>query len=318
MKLLSIVPLFFAIVYPNAAARAQAQTIVFSGSRLPGPRPVAVYARYHGVRYPVVGAKGTTPLVLVDGHKLTADFEQGIAFGAGDVYAPGSVSIQNLKASYVTLETVLEDYGSLKDHSAFGLDFEATLIADHRLEDVYVVFIAFDRAQELQEDAKPQFIAYVKSVGTLTPEKPRRMFQHFNNLWSKKASYCCVEVFSGGRQVKCSGSIDSFDIFLDQVERYNLRSTIEARSKGPDVPPALFRSVPLDLPDSLKMKYGGKFVRVKIDISDDGTVADMTPVDFNDSDLAACLGRSIRCWLFLPRVSHGTLVDQPITLRLPL
>jgi hypothetical protein len=294
-------------------------TLVLGAQTAPGPqlpdRPAAALSKYKGSWAPVVGAEGGAPIVGVAGGQQTLEANAGIAFGVGDHYADGFVTITEVHVTDVPPTTDAEQAVTLSTGiKATAVVFEADLTPDIDLAGAYAVLISPPPGQS--PDA-PSLASFVHQIGPLPAGKATHLSVVLPKLSQVVEQKWSVLVFVAGRQVRSTGMGEFLPTYLDRIETISLRKRIADRvAKGADAPIAVFRQMPLGLPDGIKAKYQGTTVKASVSINAEGRVVGVKPVGLADTDLADALSRGFGTWLFLPPVKAGAAV--PASAIIPL
>ena len=260
----------------------------------------ALFVEYHGKMEPVIAARGTEPVIVKDGKRVSV---RSGKFGMGkvDEFFPAFVAVKDIEVrdSYIQLS----EGGDINHTFELKAEFDSSYV----LKDVFVL-LEF----EFNSGEKSLFL---NQVGDLAPHKSQ--FIHLAAPMSGPLGECkyLVHIFSCGVEVFHSQLPFSLrESILDQM--------IAKRIAGaPDGKPQPFIGPPPDYPKQLKKSRIKGTVRLHFTIRANGEVKNPTIVSASDPAFGEAALDSIRIWRFLPRIKGGhpveTAVDLPVEFEPP-
>jgi hypothetical protein len=299
---MKLVPSLFALPILCMAVGAQAAD---TPQQLPD-RPAAVLANQEGRWSSVVGAIGDAPIVNDNGNRSTLKGKMRIVVTPGGHYGGGFVTISDVYSKDIqrtndpTLEADMAD-SMPEDMDATTQTLKANLTPDTDIPGAYAVFISSPPEQESK--AVPSLAVLLREIGDLKAGVQAPI----SVVLPKRESGWNLLVFAGGRQVRSTDMGRLLPAYFDKLESDSLGKTIADRNaKGADAPIAIFREMPLGLPEAIVAKYKGKTIKVGITVGSDGRVTQAAPVGLDDADLSDAISKGFSHWLFVPPVKNGT------------
>jgi hypothetical protein len=230
------------------------------GGNLP-ERPIQVLGAHAGRVYPVVNANGSRPVVLVEGNRLDAQEDGGLFVVPASGFGPGH-------AKFIDLQLTHFDRGREGSHFESKSDFIGWVESTELLERCFVLVVVVDERDFLLDTKEPGYGAALVDVGRLEPSDRKKFTLTFPGIARQTRLRWLTALFSNGQQVRCDGGIGSFSTFLDRRERYRLKKETTARAKaGLDLPVALFRTMPIELNESLRSRWVGTRAEVELTIN---------------------------------------------------
>ena len=296
------------LLLPRAACGADQLKLDFRPER-----PAMVYLEEGDEELPLVASADNQPVVMKNGRRTPRGKSQ-LSIARTDAYAPGKVELRNVETNGHTLQVYSSGGSWTSEKIAVDSRFKVTLQADRDMEDVFVVVLIFD---EIGDPSVPvRYGLWLVDVGHLQAGVPKPISRRFQALAGDERRVVCPIVFSGGRQVQEEHSRQVLPWFFAALDREIHRSLLTRRQQGPDAPPDLFRTFPIELPPALREKYAGRTATVRIRINWEGRVDDVILEQLDDPELDALLQRQLRAWLLLPRIKQGHPIGESI--RIPL
>jgi len=279
-------------------------------------RPAAALSKYKDSWAPVIGAEAGAPIIAANGSPVTLESTSGIALSVGDHYADGFVTVTDTHSTDVPMTNDAEAAATMATSvRATAVTFEANLVPDIDIPGAYALLVCSPPDQKA--DAPPSLAVMACQIGDLQAGKQKHLALVLPKLRDDEGPGWTVLVFSAGREVRSTGMSGVLPAYFDRIETLSLRKRIAERvAKGSDAPIAVFRQMPLGLPDELKAKYHGTTVKAEVSVNAEGGVVSAAPVGMSDPDLSAAIGRGFAYWLFLPPVKNGAAA--PASAIIPL
>jgi hypothetical protein len=305
-------PLRALVAVPLLATALAAQTD--AGAPLPD-RPAVALSRYKDAWVPVVGVEGGAPVALDNSGRVTLPPDSGIALSVGSRFADGFVTVGQAHFTDVPSTTDPDTAEAMAFDMKSGVQtFEADLTADAEVPGAYALFVR-TQAPAKPEEA-PRLMVISKPIGDLQPGRATHVSARLPKPPDGATDWNLL-VFTAGRQVRTTGMGAVMPAYFDRMEAVALRRRIaEREEKHESAPLAVFREMPLGLPDTVEAKYRGETVKVRVAVNADGQVTSATPVGVDDPGLSAALGRGFGTWLFVPKVKDGA--PEPASAIVPL
>ena len=297
-------------------------TLAIGAQEIPAPqlpdRPAAAITRYKGDWIPVVGADFDAPVVMDSGKPVTLGKAAPIMITLGEAYAPGFVTIASVYTSDVPVANDAATAAQMAtDMRATVVLLVADLSSDVTVPDAYALLVACPPG--LKPGDPPQLAAMVHRIGELAAGKPFHLSVRLPKITQEEGPGWCVLVCSEGRQLRSTGMDMLLPGYFDRLENVALRRRIEARAdKGVDAPIAVFRQMPLGLPDEVRSRYRGMTVNVDVRVNLEGRVVWVKPINVNDPELTTLLMKGFATWLFLPPVREGSLASGKVIVPIKL
>jgi hypothetical protein len=290
------------LALPLLTVAISAQT----ASTLPD-RPAAAITNYKGTWLPVVGTNNNAAVVVSEGNPIPLAPNAGIVLTVGDHYADGFVTLKDVFSADVPTSNDLETAATSTQMKPTQVTLQASLTSDVDIPDAYALLIAY--APSKNPDAAPMLAVVAHTVGDLKAGVEKHMTAVLPKLSQDEGPGWSILVFDAGRQVRSSTMGEVLPGYFDRIEAGSLKKRIAERvDKRVDAPIAVFRQMPLGLPDAVKAKYHGTTLKVEIKVSSDGHVVSAKPVGVADGDLWEALNKGFATWLFLPPVKDGAAV----------
>jgi TonB family protein len=260
----------------------------------------ALFVEYHGKMEPVIAARGTEPVIVKDGKRVSV---RGGKFGMGKVeeFFPAFVAVKDIEVRDSYLQ--LSGGGDINHTFELKAEFDSSYV----LKDVFVVLeFEFDRGEKS---------LFLNQVGDLAPHKSQ--FIHLAAPMSGPLGdgKYLVHIFSCGVEVFHSQLPFFFrESMLDQM--------IAKRIAGaPDGKPQPFIGPPPEYPRKFTKSRIKGSARLHFTIRTNGAVENPTIVTASDPAFGEAALDSIRMWRFLPRIKAGrpieTSVDLPMEFEPP-
>jgi hypothetical protein len=201
--------------------------------------------------------------------------------------------------------------------AATSVTLRANLTSDVDIPDAYALLITYRPTKN--PDDPPMLAVIVHSIGDLKAGASKSLTATLPKFNQAEGQGWSILVFDAGRQVRSTGMGDVLPGYLDRIELNSLKKRLADRvSKRVDAPIAVFRQMPLGLPDAVKAKYHGTTIKVEIRVSADGHVVSAKPLGNTDTELWGALESGFATWLFLPPMKDGTLVPGSAIIPLKL
>jgi hypothetical protein len=306
-------PIRCLVALPILALSVGAQAV--ADPQLPD-RAAAALTMYKDRLWPIVGAEGNAPIIVADGNQVTLGASASIAVSVGDRYADGFVKIDDLLTVDVPPSNDPNDIAS-NEMKASQVDVRATLTSAIDIPDAYAILITYPPSKN--PDAAPMLAAVVHKIGDLTAGRETRISVRLPKLAQDEGPSWSILLFDAGRQVRSTGMDKLLPGYLDRLETAALKKRIADRlGKGADAPIAVFRQMPLSLPDPIKAKYHGTTIKVEVRVGPEGRVVWARPVGLSDADLLEALNKGFANWLFLPPMKDGSVAPGSAIIPLKL
>jgi hypothetical protein len=260
-----------------------------------------------GQRLVIVGYKGTNPVVLKDGSKLTVH-DARVSIIPGEAFAPGVVTIDQAEAtSQTNWQRINGEYAEQRYNI-----FYAKLTADRELSDVYLILLEFE---DLNGDysGAPKVAILGTAVGHMEAGVKKTVSADFPPLLSKRQLHWVALVFSGGVQVHSGSGEGLLDNLFDMVDHVGLQKVIEERRYGSH-PLMVYRRFPFKFDDEMKTKYHGQTVRLNVSITAEGTLDYVQSDSGSDDLLTREVARQMATWLFIPKIENGGPLESSVVL----
>jgi hypothetical protein len=303
------IPFDFGTRFLNMRPRPLAALLVLSAARLFGDtfslhtdqipsRPGIPVAYVDGKRQMIVGFRGNTPVVLVDGARVTAR-DARMSIIPGQAFAPGYVNVDN--GNSTQWKKTYNIYGDVRKENY--TTFDGTFTADRDYKDVYLLLLEFEDVGGIFAEA-PKVAILGSEVGQLEAGKKKTVHSSYPELVSDKQLHWVALVFDAGVQIHCSTDANLLDGLFDALDHVALQKVIAQRSSG-DYPIMVFRQFPMAFEDGVKAAFAGRTVRMRLHVAPSGLL------DFVDTDENGCgdlIGEMVvqmHYWLFLPRIKDG-------------
>ncbi len=294
------------VALPFFALALGAQTV--ANPQLPD-RPAAAITNYKDAWLPVVGADHNSVIVVSNGNPVTLGPNAGIVLSVGDRYAPGFVTIADLEVADVPVTNDPETAATMRQMEPTLQKLTANVTSDVDIPDAYTLIVTHaPPAANAGPDAPPMLAIVVQAAGDLKAGVATHLSALLPKISKEENQAWSILVFDQGREVRSTGMGDLLPAYLDRMDTISLKKRIADRAeRRADAPIAVFRQMPLGLPDAVKAKYHGTTVKVEIRVSADGHVVSAKPVGLSDPDLWTALDKGFGNWLFLPPVKDGAL-----------
>jgi hypothetical protein len=303
------------VALPVLTLAIGAQAIALS--QLPD-RPAAAITNYKDTWLPVVGADHNAAIVVFNGNAVTLGAGAGIVLTVGDRYADGFVTIKDAYSSDVPFTNDAQTAASMANEvKSTSVRLQAGLTSDIDIPDAYALLITYPPSKS--PDAPPILAVMVQGIGDLKAGVAAHLSAVLPKLEQEEGQGWSILVFDAGRQVRSTGMGALLPGYFDRIEAISLKKRIAERvEKRADAPIAVFRQMPLGLPDPIKAKYHGTTIKVEVRVSVEGRVVSAKPVGLTDPDLWEALSRGFANWLFLPPVKDGALAPASAVIPLKL
>jgi hypothetical protein len=286
-------------------------------SQLPD-RPAAAVTNYKDAWLPVLGADGNAPIIVAGGSPVTLSSSAGIMLTVGDHYAEGFVTIKDLYCADAPTTNDAQTAATMANEmKATMVILEASLDSDIDIPDAYAFLITYLPSKN--PDAAPMLAVMVQGLGDLKAGAQKHLKVVLPKFDQQEDQGWNILVFDAGRQVRSTGMGEILPGYFDRIENASLKKRIAERvEKRADAPIAVFRQMPLGLPDSIKAKYHGSTIKVEVRVSVEGRVVSAKPVGLPDPDIWEALNKGFGNWLFLPSMRDGSLVPSSAIIPLKL
>lgn len=289
-----------ATVFAMTAGRARAD--------LP-ERPGIPVVYVEGKKCLIVGFSGTTPVALVNGEKKRSSSDH-TSIVPGERFADGMVKVSEAHGYNET-----SDYNMMGTHTVDRyFIFNGTLTADRDLKDVFILLLDFEDLGTAY-DVPPRIAILGKSVGDLVANKEKTIDADFPQLKTKARTRWTLLLFSGGIAVHTSYGNRTLDGLFNLEDHVGLQKAIAARNSG-NLQVMIYRHFPFKFVDEIKAKYAGKTVKLRLRISEDGTLDNIENGNELDPSLARDATFQLSNWLFVPAVQDGRAVEATATIPL--
>ncbi|MGD0041743.1 MAG: hypothetical protein ABSE84_15305 [Isosphaeraceae bacterium] len=259
-------------------------------------------------------------MINANGSPATLKGKPIVMLTPGSRYANGFVTVSDVYARDVLRTNAPSEDVDMTESMRVDMEpvsevLRATLTADVAIPGAYAVLIAYP---VVPSSDVPQPLAVVlHSLGDLKAGIRTDLSVVLPKLGQSDEQGWSILVFSGSRQVRCTGMDRILPGYFDRIEAFKLRKLISQQiAKGADERIAVYREMPLGLPGPILAKYHSKTIDVEIAVGADGRVVRAAPVGVNDEDLTSALMDGFSSWLFLPSMRHG--VPEPGSVILPL
>jgi hypothetical protein len=293
----------FLTALPFLALVLGAQTL--ADSQLPD-RPAAAVTNYKDAWLPVVGADHSSAIVVSGGTPVTLGPNAGIMLSVGDKYAGGFVTIADVDLSDVPVTNDPETAATMRQMEPTLQSLKANLTSDVDIPDAYALIVS--KAPTSSPDAPPLLAVVVQAIGDLKAGATAHLSATLPKISKDESHTWSVLVFDAGREVRSTGMGELLPAYFDRIDAIGLRKRIADRAdRRVDAPIAVFRQMPLGLPDPVKAKYHGTTVKVEIKVNVEGRVVSAKPVGPSDPDLWNALDKGFSTWLFIPPVKDGVV-----------
>jgi hypothetical protein len=280
-------------------------------------RPAAAITNYKGAWLPVVGTNNNAAVVVSSGSPVSLALNAGIMLTVGDRYADGFVTVKDAFSADVPTSNDLETAATTTEMKPTQVNLQANLTSDIDIPDAYALLIAY--APSKNPDAAPMLAVVAHTIGDLKAGVEKHLSVKLPKLGQDEGPGWSILVFDAGRQVRSSTMGEILPGYFDRIEAGSLKKRIAERiDKRVDAPIAVFRQMPLGLPDAVKAKYHGTTLKVEIRVSIDGHVVSAKPVGVADADLWEALNKGFSTWLFLPPVKDGAPVPTSAVIPVKL
>jgi hypothetical protein len=253
-----------------------------------------------------------SPIVISNGTQVTLEANTSLALTVGDHYSPGFVDVKDVTFTDIPVTNDPEQAATDVNMRPVAETVGATLQANSDIPGAYAVLIGSPPNEK--PDGPPSLAVRAVLIGDLQADKPQHFTARVPKLRSDGTPDWSLLVFASGREVRSTGMGVVLPGYFDRLETLSLKRRIADRvAKGVDAQVAVFRQMPLGIPDAVKAKYKGTTVNVQVTVAPDGRVIAAEPVGKIDSDLSAAMEKGFSTWLFLPPVKNGaTTPSKPI------
>jgi hypothetical protein len=291
----------YLIALPFLALATGAQT----PPQLPD-RPAAAITNYKDTWLPVVGTVNSAAVVVFSGSPVTLGLNTGIMLSVGDHYADGFVTVKDVSLNDVPASTDLEAAATTSTLKATTETLQANLTSDVDIPDAYALLITYVPSKT--PDAAPKLAVVPHTIGDLKAGVQKHLLAVLPKFDEDENTAWSILVFDAGRQVRSTTMGEILPGYFDRIDAASLKKRIAERAdKRVDAPIAIFRQMPLGIPDAVKAKYHGTTMKVEVRVSAEGHVVSAKPVGIADTDLWEALNKGFSTWLFLPPVKDGVL-----------
>lgn len=281
---------------------------VIAKQQLPD-RPAAVVTSLDGTWVPVVGVDGNAPVVDSNGSRVVLNRTVGVVLTPSDRYADGFITISD---EYLTDVPVTNDPDTAStmpnEMQATSNVLSAGLTADVNIPGAYALLISLPPGQS--PDSPPPLAVVMHNIGDLRAGVQAHLSVVLPKAGANEGEGWSILVFAAGQQVRCTEMGKVLPGYFDRIETIAQRKRIAERvDKGADAPIAVFRKMPLGLPEPIKTKYRGTTIKVEINVGADGRLIWAKPIGVTDADLWGALNKGFASWLFLPPVKEGAALS---------
>jgi hypothetical protein len=302
----------YLIALPLLALATRAQT----PTQLPD-RPAVAITNYKDTWLPVVGTDNNAAVVVSNGSTVTLGKNAGIVLTVGDRYADGLVTVKDAFTTDVPASTDLQEAATSSTLKSTMETLQVDLTSDIDIPDAYAFLITYPPSKT--PDGAPMLAVVPHTIGDLKAGVQKHISAVLPKLGQDEGPAWSILVFDAGRQVRSTTMGEILPGYFDRIDAASLKKRIAERAdKRVDAPIAVFRQMPLGLPDAVKAKYHGTTLKVEVKVSVDGHVVSAKPVGVADPDLWEALNRGFSTWLFLPPVKDGALVPTSAIIPLKL
>lgn len=300
------------IALPLLALATSAQTT----PQLPD-RPAAAITNYKDTWLPVVGTAADAAVVVSNGSTVTLGKNAGIVLTVGDRYADGLVTAKDVFSTDVPASSDLQEAATSSTLKSTMVTLQADLTSDVDIPDAYALLISYPPSKT--PDAAPMLAVVPHTIGDLKAGVQKHISAVLPKFGRDEGPAWSILVFDAGRQVRSTTMGEILPGYFDRIEAASLKKRIAERAeKRADAPIAVFRQMPLGLPDAVKAKYHGTTLKVEVRVSVDGHVVSAKPVGVADPELWEALNKGFSTWLFLPPVKDGNLVPTSAVIPVKL
>ncbi len=271
-------------------------------------RPAAAITNYKDAWLPVVGTDNNAAVVVSGGNPVTLGKNAGIVLTVGDRYADGYVTVKDVFTSDVPVTNDAQTAATMANEmKPTSVTLEATLTSDIDIPDAYAFLITYPPTKT--PDAAPMLAVVAHTIGDLKAGVAAHLSAVLPKLDQEEGKGWSILVFDAGRQVRSSTMGEVLPGYFDRIEAASLKKRIADRiEKRVDAPIAVFRQMPLGLPDAVKTKYHGTTLKVEIRVSIEGRVISARPVGLADPDLWELRSKQFRQISFISsHLTVGTL-----------
>jgi hypothetical protein len=310
----------------SAATLVQAKWISEQGAP-PPLHPTIIEGSYKGKLMPIVAVSGESPRVEVDGKlkRPSGRLSDRYTPARGAYFAPGSLAMKDLKgsASKTNLVLMFSDGGEVSGGTLSARsDFSATVTPTQDYADVYIAIIFFDQGYLEGTAESPgatvQFSAIKPLVGGR--ENKVKLVFGYQDFGERRTGFFPL-FFTHGIEIKsdqCEMIARFFRRREDSLHRAILQGYL-AKHSGESLGLVPYLKIPPLLPDGTDYGALPRSISPSFMVNEEGRVESLQLQRGLPADVAYELGRTLRGWLFLPRLANGrparTMVTLPIVLR---
>ncbi len=293
----------------------------------PPLHPTIIYGTFKGRTLPIVGVAGQTPQVEVDGALKRLGTGRKVRFEPrrGSDYAPGEVSLRNLRASSSRTNLVLMfsnggqvSGGTLNARS----DFSATVVPTQDYTDCYVAIVFFDQAyldgDTPVHNASVQF-ARIPDLKAGVENEVTLNFNYIDNTGGRLGFFPLF--FTRGLEIRSDQCLVVAQFFRRMEDRLHdaLVAAYLEKNAGKSARPEAYLRIPPLFLGADDLDRAPAEAEVSFMVSEEGRVENLqfdTPLPGGVRDV---LHRTLGAWLFFPRLSEGrparTMVRMPLSLK---
>lgn len=310
----------------GAATLVKAQWISNQGPP-PPLHPTIIEGSYKGKLLPIVDVSGESPRVEVDGKlkRPSGRFSDRYSPARGAYFAPGSLAMKDLQgsASKTNLVLMFSDGGQVSGGTLSARsDFSATVTPTQDYKDVYIAIIFFDQGYLEGTSDSPgatvQFSAIKPLVGGR--ENKVKLTFGFQDFGERRTGFFPL-FFTHGIEIKsdqCEMIARFFRRREDSLHRSILQGYLEKHT-GESLGLVPYLKIPPLLPEGTDFNALPRSISPSFMVNEEGRVESLQLQRGLPDNVAYELGRTLRGWLFLPRIKDGrpmrTMVTVPMVLH---
>lgn len=268
-------------------------------------RPAAVVTNHDGAWMAVVGVDANAPVVDANGSRLVLNRTAGVLLTPSDRYAGGFVTISEEDMADVPVTNDPDTASTMPNEmQATSGVLSASLASDVDIPGAYALLIHLPPSQD--PDSPPPLAVVLHNIGDLKAGSQTHLSVVLPKIKTGEEPGWGILIFASGQQVRSTGMGKVLPGYFDRIETLAQKKRIAERvDKGADAPIAVFRKMPLGLPEQVTARYRGTTIKVEINVGADGRLIWAKPIGVNDADLWGALNKGFAGWLFLPPVREG-------------